>query len=261
MKIKSIKTHSVGNGCFILSDAAKFAIVYDNYKSGVFNATDGAAILKAVYGIETAVYRAKLKFGNLINSDIPYTVEVLGETSVIDGDYHFLSMQVSVNNPDTWELTLYSNNKAVGLPNGCVDDICEHLKAEGVEMPRSYGKYDSVSFTAKLPESTEAIIRQAYVLTKADGDKPVDSVWVWTGVRYEEVSDGPAPEPNPEDASTIPDSPVKEEVTAPQGSASTPTTQMWDKAIKNTTVAATAQNEVSIVNCTVDSGVINATVA
>lgn len=259
MKVTPIKTHSTGNACFLLTEGAAFAVVAEKFKSGVFTETDGNEVLKAVYGIKTAIFRAKLKTGR-ISSEIPYSVEVLGENSTLNGEYQFISLAVSANDPSTWPMTIYSSAGTLELPTGCVDDICVHLKAEGCVMPKSYGTYDTIAFVSALPDESKAVVRMAYVLTNSFENKPKDSAWVFTGVRFEQVTDGPAPEPNPEDPSTIPDSLVKEEAPATMGSASEPTVEVWDKAMTETTTVTAADN-VSVVNSTINTGILKATVA
>ena len=62
MQVKSISTHTNGkNQCFLLSEGAAFNIISDKYHTGKFTEKDGAEILKAVYGIKTAIIREKMK--------------------------------------------------------------------------------------------------------------------------------------------------------------------------------------------------------
>lgn len=257
MEVQSISTHINGkNQCFLLSEGAAFNIISDKYHTGKFTEKDGVEILKAVYGIKTAVIREKMK----TNMSSSVKIGIVSENSSLDGDYQLLVIEITANVSDTWNADIYAKEGLINLPVGCVDDICRHLLANGVPKPRSFGKYDAIKFVSFLPAEENAIRNTAYVLTQTDNGKAAGSVWVHTGVRYEELSDDPAPEPNPEDPSTIPDSLVKEEAPASVGGPTEPKAQLWDVAMTNTTTA-TATETISVVNSTIETGILKATVA
>ena len=261
MQVKSISTHTNGkNQCFLLSEGAAFNIISDKYHTGKFTEKDGAEILKAVYGIKTAILREKMKtnMDNVKSGNV--FVQIVSENSSLDGDYQLIVIEITPNVLDTWNATIYAKEGLINLPVGCVDDICRHLLSNGVAKPRSFGKYDTIKFVSFLPAEENAVRNTAYVLKETDNGKPAGSAWVHTGVRYEELSDEPAPEPNPEDTSTIPDSLVKEEAPANVGSPTEPEAQLWDVAMTNTTTA-TATETISVVNSTIKTGILKATVA
>ena len=188
---KLVLTHVNGNDNVILmGDGAKFVLINGNRYTHTFTEADSAAIVKAITGIDTAVKKAKLAIGR----NIPVkdkVISVLSEGAVIGDEINFqiFTTTISTKVTDTWPLTVINEAESIDFPAGVIDDLVKYLVANGVEKAPTDGLYDKILFVQALP--TENIeTTAAYVLDKADGDKPAGSVWVSAGEgEWDELSD------------------------------------------------------------------------
>jgi len=188
---KLVLTHVNGNDNVILmADGAKFVLINGDRYTKTFSETDSAAIVKAITGIDTAVKKAKLAIGRNIPAK-DKVISVLSEDAQIGADiiFQIFNTTISTKIEDTWPLTVINEAEAIEFPAGVVDDLVKYLVANGVEKAPTDGLYDKILFVQALP--TENIeTTAAYVLDKADGDKPAGSVWVSTGEgEWEELTD------------------------------------------------------------------------
>ena len=124
---------------------------------------------------------------------------------------------------------------------------------EGDTVTPTFKEYTSMKVVEVLPEKGE--LKVAYLLTVDYNGKKADTVWVYDGRRYVQLSDTPIEE-DPNDASTIPDTEVKEDVTGSVGSPDAVETKVWNKAVKEKTVLQ-AESLVTVVNSTLTNGIIN----
>lgn len=196
---KIILTHVTGaEDIILLADGAKFVIVDGSRRSKVVSANDAAAFVKELTGIKTAIKIAKLKIGRSIPaSDL--IISLLSADSTIDDEisYQILSTTISAKTLKVWPLTVMNEKEVIELPDGVIDDVVAYLLANGVAKAPTAGLYDKIEFVDALPATVDeeenpiAIpATTAFVLNKADGDKPADSAWMFDGEWTELTDEG-----------------------------------------------------------------------
>ena len=185
---KLVLTHVNGNdNVIIMADGAEFVLVNGAKHTRKFSEADSANIVLALTGIKTAIVAAKLAAGrNLLAKD--KIVSVLCEDADLDeGVYQVLSTVPSARVKDTWPLSVMNDEAIIDFPLGVVDDLLKYLLAQGVEKAPTADMYDKIVFVNALPEEGEDGV--AYVLDKADGDKPVNSAWLSVDGEWMELTD------------------------------------------------------------------------
>ena len=186
---KLVLTHVNGNdNVIILADGTEFVLVNGAKHTRKFSEADSANIVLALTGIKTAIVAAKLAAGrNLLAKD--KIVSVLCEDANLDeGVYQVLSTVPSARIKDTWPMTIMNDKAVIDFPLGVVDDLLKYLLAQGVEKAPTADMYDKIVFVNALPEEN-AEEGVAYVLDKADGDKPVNSAWLSVDGEWMELTD------------------------------------------------------------------------
>ena len=186
---KLVLTHVNGNdNVIIMADGAEFVLINGAKHTRKFSEADSANIVLALTGIKTAIVAAKLAAGrNLLAKD--KIVSVLCEDADLDeGVYQVLSTVPSARVKDTWPLTVMNDEAVIDFPLGVVDDLLKYLLAQGVEKAPTADMYDKIVFVNALPEEN-AEEGVAYVLDKADGDKPVNSAWLSVDGEWMELTD------------------------------------------------------------------------
>lgn len=186
---KLVLTHVNGNdNVIILADGTEFVLVNGAKHTRKFSEADSANIVLALTGIKTAIVAAKLAAGrNLLAKD--KIVSVLCEDANLDeGVYQVLSTVPSARIKDTWPMTIMNDEAVIDFPLGVVDDLLKYLLAQGVEKAPTADMYDKIVFVNALPEEN-AEEGVAYVLDKADGDKPVNSAWLSVDGEWMELTD------------------------------------------------------------------------
>lgn len=185
---KLVLTHVNGNdNVIILADGANFVLINGAEHTWTFTENDAAAFVKVLTGIDTAVKSAKLAAGrNLQPKD--RIISVLGEdVDLEEGTFQIIQTAVGSKVIDTWPLTVINNSQVIEFPAGVVDDLLKYLIAQGVEKAPTAGMYDKITFVTTLPEEGDEGV--AYVLDKADGDKPANSAWLFIEDDWMELSD------------------------------------------------------------------------
>ena len=186
---KLVLTHVNGNdNVIIMADGAEFVLVNGAKHTCKFSEADSANIVLALTGIKTAIVAAKLAAGrNLLAKD--KIVSVLCEDADLDeGVYQVLSTVPSARVKDTWPLSVMNDEAIIDFPLGVVDDLLKYLLAQGVEKAPTADMYDKIVFVNALPEEN-AEEGVAYVLDKADGDKPANSAWLSVDGEWMELTD------------------------------------------------------------------------
>ena len=195
---KLVLTHVNGNdNVIILADGTEFVLVNGAKHTRKFSEADSANIVLALTGIKTAIVAAKLAAGrNLLAKD--KIISVLCEDVNLDeGKYQVLNTVPSARIKDTWPMTIMNDEVVVDMPLGVVDDLLKYLLAQGVEKAPTADMYDKIVFVNALPEEN-AEEGVAYVLDKADGDKPVNSAWLSVDGEWMELTDEEETEANEE---------------------------------------------------------------
>ena len=195
---KLVLTHVNGNdNVIILADGTEFVLVNGAKHTRKFSEADAANIVLALTGIKTAIVAAKLAAGrNLLAKD--KIVSVLCEDANLDeGVYQVLSTVPSARIKDTWPMSIMNDEAVIDFPLGVVDDLLKYLLAQGVEKAPTADMYDKIVFVNALPEEN-AEEGVAYVLDKADGDKPVNSAWLSVDGEWMELTDEEETEANEE---------------------------------------------------------------
>ena len=186
---KLVLTHVNGNdNVIILADGASFVLLNGEKHTKIFTENDAAAFVQAMTGIEVAIKAAKIAAGrNLQAKD--KLISVLSETvDMEEGIFQILQTSVGSKVKDVWPLTVINNEAVIEFPSGVVDDLLTYLLAQGVEKAPTAGMYDKIIFVNALPEE-DAEEGVAYVLDKADGDKPANSAWLFVDDDWMELSD------------------------------------------------------------------------
>ena len=219
---KLVLTHVNGNdNVVLLGDGAKFVLVRGEKHTKLFSEADSAALVKELTGIKTAIKAAKLGIGRNIPANDKVLI-VVGEDVAIEDEvtYQIMETVISTNVKDTWPLRVITEAEVINFPNGVIDDVLKYLLAEGVEKAPTFGMYDRIVFVSALPETGKDGI--AYVLDKADGDKPANTAWLavddeWLELTDDESSEVEEPKPetpaDPESTTVVkPDEPDPEPI-------------------------------------------------
>ena len=81
-----------------------------------------------------------------------------------------------------------NEKEIIELPDGVIDDVVNYLLANGVSKASTVGLYDKIEFVDALPATVDEeenpipiSATTAFVLNKPDGNKPVDSAWIYDG--------------------------------------------------------------------------------
>ena len=201
---------------------------------GVTSLEIGKILAKLKHGIELPVYN------NLVKVLVSNTELVV---------YRIIKSPKSVNSLEV----LVGSNKGKFVLNGTDVEAMLLEVTEGDTVAPTFKEYTSMKVVEVLPEKGE--LKVAYLLTVDYNGKKADTVWVYDGRRYVQLSDTPIEE-DPNDASTIPDTEVKEDVTGSVGSPDAVETKVWNKAVKEKTVLQ-AESLVTVVNSTLTNGIIN----
>ena len=207
---KLVLTHVNGNdNVIILADGAEFVLVNGAKHTRKFSESDSANIVLALTGIKTAIVAAKLAAGrNLLAKD--KIVSVLCEDANLDeGVYQVLSTVPSARIKDTWPMSIMNDEAVIDFPLGVVDDLLKYLLAQGVEKAPTADMYDKIVFVNALPEEN-AEEGVAYVLDKADGDKPANSAWLSVDGEWMELTDEESEEVSGNETQTPTPAPVVE---------------------------------------------------
>ncbi len=185
---KIILTHVTGaEDVILLADGAKFVIVDGSRRSKLVSEDDAAAFVKELTGIKTAIKIAKLKIGKAVPKN-DLIISLLNSDATIEDavEYQILATTVSINPLKVWPLTIMNEKEVIELPDGVIDDVVAHLLANGVKKASTAGTYDKIEFVDALPATEDAEgnpinipATTAFVLNKADGDKPADSAWMF----------------------------------------------------------------------------------
>ena len=182
MAVKSnlVLTHVNGNdNVVLLGDGAKFVLVIGDKHTKPFSEADSAALVKELTGIKTAIKAAKLAIGRNLPANEKVLL-VVSEDAAIDTEvkYQILESVISTKVKDTWPLRVVTEVEDIPFPAGVLDDVLKYLLAQGVPKAPSAGYYSKILFVNELP--TEDIDTDAaYVLDKAQEDKPAGSAWVY----------------------------------------------------------------------------------
>lgn len=201
---------------------------------GITSLEIGKILAKLKHGIQLPVYN------NLVKVLVSNTELVV---------YQIINSPKSVNALQV----LVGSNKGRDVLNGTDVEAMLLEVTESDTVAPTFRQYTSMNVVEALPEKGEAKV--AYLLTVDYDGKKADTVWVYDGRRYVQLSDTPIEE-DPNDASTIPDTEVKEDVTGTVGGSDVVETKVWNKAVKEKTVLQ-AETLVSVVNSTLTNGIIN----
>jgi len=187
---KIILTHVTGaEDVILLADGAKFVIVDGSRRSKLVSEEDAAAFVKELTGIKTAIKIAKLKIGKAVPKN-DLIISLLNSDATIEDtvEYQILATTVSINPLKVWPLTIMNEKEVIELPDGVIDDVVAHLLANGVKKASTAGTYDKIEFIDALPATEDEEgnpidipATTAFVLNKADGNKPADSAWMFDG--------------------------------------------------------------------------------
>ena len=222
---KLVLTHVNGNdNVVLLGDGAKFVLVSGEKHTKMFSEADSAALVKELTGIKTAIKAAKLGIGRNIPANDKVLI-VVDENAAIEDEvkYQIMETVISTKVKDTWPLRVVTEAEVINFPAGVIDDVLKYLLAEGVEKAPTAGMYDKIIFVNELP--TENIEETAaYVLDKAQEDKPAGSAWLYVGDEWMELTDDETTESTEEPK---PETPADPEPTTTvegggQGPANTP---------------------------------------
>lgn len=209
---KLVITHVNGvDNVLIMADGAEFVLVNNDKHTKKFSAADAQAIVTALTGIDIAIKIAKLQAGrSLLAKD--RIVTILCEGADLDEvKYQMANIVLNAKVKDTWNMNVMTESEVISFPMGVVDDLLKYLLSqEGIQKAPTAGYYNKILFVNELP--TENIDTDAaYVLDKAQGDKPAGSAWVYIDewiqmIDTEEETEGtnetpaePAVDPKPAD--------------------------------------------------------------
>ena len=264
MALKTYKL-STPNVYLLIDDTTnKFKIVSKDGVSDTIDSEQSAGLVAFIDGGEVADIVARIKRGESLDEltrTATYGFEG-GEYS----DTNFMAIAITINGVSmvNWTALILRDEGFIELPTGAINDIYTYLTAGRIKP----GGWYTIQSVEELPDPcTRTDI--AYLLTKADGNKPAGTAWRWNGSKWLALSEGqqddpdpvppPPPEPDPMDPSTYPDSEVKEDEPQSMGDATTNITEVVDG---NITLATTvhATELAFVVNCTMGDGIMNITV-
>ena len=186
---KLVLTHVNGNdNVIILADGTEFVIINGAKHTRKFSANDSANIVAALTGIKTAIVAAKLAAGRTLLSKDKIVSVLCEDVDLDEVKYQVFNTVPSTRIKDTWPLTVITDQEVIELPVGVVDDLLKYLLAQGVEKAPTADMYSKIVFVNALPvEGVEEGV--AYVLDKADGDKPANSAWLSIDGEWMELTD------------------------------------------------------------------------
>lgn len=186
---KLVLTHVNGNdNVIILADGTEFVIINGAKHTRKFSANDSANIVAALTGIKTAIVAAKLAAGRTLLSKDKIVSVLCEDVDLDEVKYQVFNTVPSTRIKDTWPLTVITDQEVIELPVGVVDDLLKYLLAQGVEKAPTADMYSKIVFVNALPvEGAEEGV--AYVLDKADGDKPANSAWLSIDGEWMELTD------------------------------------------------------------------------
>ena len=186
---KLVLTHVNGNdNVIILADGTEFVIINGAKHTRKFSANDSANIVAALTGIKTAIVAAKLAAGRTLLSKDKIVSVLCEDVDLDEVKYQVFNTVPSTRIKDTWPLTVITDQEVIELPVGVVDDLLKYLLAQGVEKAPTADMYSKIVCVNALPvEGAEEGV--AYVLDKADGDKPANSAWLSIDGEWMELTD------------------------------------------------------------------------
>ena len=218
---KLVLTHVNGNdNVVLLGDGAKFVLVSGEKHTRLFSEADSAALVKELTSIKTAIKVAKLGIGRNIPANDKVLI-VVGEDVAIEDEvkYQITETVISTLVKDTWPLRVITEEEVINFPNGVVDDLLKYLVANGIDTAPTFGMYDRIVFVSALPETGKNGV--AYVLDKADGDKPANTAWLAIDDEWMELTDDETTEqteePKPETPADPEPSTTEEPTTTVEG--------------------------------------------
>ena len=269
----SLKIFHLSNAKMVIGDGLNFLLVATS-KSATVNIKINEALAKQILKTATG-FKA-----NVIAAYNSYGIQALQKIAIVeDGEAESaVSVVADMNHRDSvkdMHFIVYGEEVAIELfTHGEALRLLEYLRKNGAEDDPTYGVYRGIVFTKVIPDTDDMMLDIAYVLTAKVGEYGTGTVFIKKDgiVNIMDTETGemepmpapvppepPVPELDPEDASTIPDTEEKEEVTGNIGGPDVNETQVWNEAATNV-VNVQAAEEASIVNSTLTDGIIRVTV-
>lgn len=246
-------------GYFLLVDGASFRIVGKNYVSDIFTADTAKKLIEFLNSPEIDLIIDRLNKGEKL-SELERTV-----TYSVEGpdysDTNFMALTVTVNGAkkSSWTGMILRDEGCLELPTGVINDLYVFLTSSGVK-PDGKGYY-TIRTVEELPK-TDIRTDIAFLLTKADGNKPAGTMWRWNGTKWLALSEGQEDDPDvepepverdPMDSTDYPDFDVKDDEPQSMGGSDVNVTEVVNG---NITLAANAvaTELATCINCTMGDG-------